>query len=385
MDVDRTLLRRIAIEAQGLNGSWDLPAGKEGVAGVIERLGHVQIDTISVVERAHHHVLWTRCPDYTHAMLHDLQSEDRRIFEYWFRHVACFLPMREYRFYRRRFRRLLRKDYDATTRHVMRRIKREGGLGSADFQDPSGRKRGPWWDWKPAKRSLERLFDAGHVMVGERRGFQRIYDLPERVIPKDLDLSRPRAGEMTRFRIRSDIRDQGFEPCDKWKESAKNRRAIRDMEKAGEVIRLRYKDTEIVALAEACRHAMERGASGSVHILSPFDGLLRARRRVEWLFGFQFRLEAYTPESKRRWGYFCLPLLWGDRLVGRFDPKADRASRTFIVKRLIFEEGFNGFDAFLPLFARKLRAFAAFNGCDTIELRECIPRNLRAAVRKALR
>ena len=190
--------RRLAIHAQGLGGRWKLPKGKEGAAQAVERLGYVQVDTIAVVQRAHHHTLWARCPDYTPAMLGELQAKDRRVFEYW-ANAASYVPMADYRYYVPRMRAAATRhsawylsDEGRKLRdHVRDRIRAEGPLGSADFKAPEGRKRGSWWDWKPAKQALEWLFDMGELMVTQRRHFHRIYDLTERVLPSCIDTAPP--------------------------------------------------------------------------------------------------------------------------------------------------------------------------------------------------
>ena len=384
MIADKKLLKHLFLAAQGLDGSWDLPSGKGGVAQTIESLGHVQIDTISVVHRAHHHILWTRCSDYTAGMLHELQARDRRVFESWHRGVACYLPMIDFRYHRKRFPKLAKKDYSEVARHVVKRIRKEGGLGSGDFKDHSGRKRGPWWDWKPAKQALERLFAAGHLMVTERRNFQRIYDLPQRVLPDGLDLSRPSASAYARFSIRSGIRDRGFAPCAQWSQSKNRytRAALNDLVATGEMTRFVCDDVEYCAPTQLITTLPSNRSLSRLHILSPFDGLLRDRRRASWLFGFEYRLEAYTPRPKRRWGYFCLPILWGECLIGRMDAKADRKNRVLIVKKLMFEPGFEQFDEVLPPFMAKLNAFAVFNCCDKIVIEDCRPKKLLKEVRR---
>jgi len=173
--------RRLALRGQLLDGGCALPTGVEGVARTIERLGYVQIDTIAAVNRAHHHTLWVRCPDYDPEMLHALQSEDRRVFEYW-AHAMAYLPMSDYRYYVPQMNRIRehgtpwmrdwKKKHGAVLDVVLGRIRAEGPLTSKDFEPPPGTKRGTWWDWKPAKRALELLFWQGDLMIAERRNFQ---------------------------------------------------------------------------------------------------------------------------------------------------------------------------------------------------------------------
>ena len=194
--------RKLALRAQGLKGRWPpLPGGAKGVEHVIKRLGYVQIDTIAVVQRAHHHTLWARFPNYSPVMLHELQTVKRRVFEYWI-HAACYLPMSDYRYYMPRMHSVSKRQTNwfytdegrSITDHVLGRIRNEGPLGAADFKATGTRKRGSWWDWKPAKQALEMLFDMGKLMVTERRNFHRIYDLTERILPSETDTTPPIGG-----------------------------------------------------------------------------------------------------------------------------------------------------------------------------------------------
>ena len=173
MKLSLSRARRLAIHAQGLDGRWRLPKGKEGAAQAIERLGYVQIDTIAVVERAHHHTIWARCPDHTRADLHELLATDRRVFEYW-ANAASYVPMSDYRYYvprmraaaNRRHAWYLSAEGREIREHVVERIRNEGPLGSIDFKAPEGRKRGSWWDWKPPKQAMEMLLHHHFEIAG---------------------------------------------------------------------------------------------------------------------------------------------------------------------------------------------------------------------------
>jgi len=205
------LARRMALSLQLLGAETEQPPGKEGVARTIETLGYVQIDTIAVVARAHHHTLWVRRPDYEPTMLHELLVEDRRVFEYW-GHAASYLPISDYRYYIPKMigyreaktawaqRRLERAGH--LLEPVLERIRAEGPLTSKDFAPEPGAQRGTWWDWKPAKIALELLFWRGELMIAERRNFQRVYDLAERVLPPGTATTVPDQGELGRFLIR---------------------------------------------------------------------------------------------------------------------------------------------------------------------------------------
>ena len=224
--ISQKMARRLALHAQLLDGKTKIKKGKEEVKEAVEHLGYVQIDTISVIERAHHHTLWTRVPGYTPKLLHELQAIDRSIFEYW-GHAASYLPMEDYRFYIPMMRsfydpknswfRGWGEKYGAFLEPVLKRIREEGPKVARDFENPSERNstnhppiladpiglsqkgKGPWWDWKPAKAALEMLFWRGELMISERNGFERVYDLTERVLPAGMDLRVPAADELGRF------------------------------------------------------------------------------------------------------------------------------------------------------------------------------------------
>jgi uncharacterized protein YcaQ len=394
------MARRLALYSQGLDGRWDLPAGKEGVAQAIERLGYVQIDTISVVERAHHHTLWVRCPDYEKRMVHELQAEDRRIFEWW-ASAMSYVPMADYRYYAVRMggtRSWHRKWYAENQELVARvldRIRDEGPLGSSDFKPPTDFQRGDWWSWKPSKIALECLFDMGELMVTERRNFQRIYDLRERVLPSGLDLSTPEPDELARFEARRVLGCLGFAEVDhvqwaRWGRKPIQAPIIQDLIDEGEVTAFQIEgqgEKRFCALTEPLHTVLNQAVDGAtpvVHILSPFDSLIIRRGWLRTHFGFRYKLEAYTPKAKRRYGYFALPILWGEQLVGRLDAKADRKPRTFILRQLTFEPSFQGFDGVLPPFVDTLRAFATFNGCERFQIERTAPQSVKARLEEAL-
>jgi uncharacterized protein len=390
MQVSLALARRLALRAQGLEGNWPLPPGKEGVAQAIERLGYVQIDTVSVVQRAHHHVLWCRCPDYTLGALDELQGTDRRIFEDFNRYSAvAYMPIGDYRYHLPRFRaQRERPDVqqwlsdDPLPQAVLERIREEGPLTSTDFEAPPGWKRGTWWSRKPAKQALERLTWTGHLMVRGRRGFQRLYDLPERVVPAGLDVSEPGECEMGQYLARQALTTCGIAGGDAfgqqwaraWRRAATA--ALQEMLSTGEAVEVQVEGVTgkplyvLAAKLEDAAQALAGEADGrrAFHILSPFDGLPYSRQRLQDLFGFDFRLECYTPAAQRKYGYFCLPLLWGDEFVGRLDAKAERKDGTLVVRGLFLEPGYEQEQPFLPAFAERLQQFSAFNGCERVRV-----------------
>ena len=400
MRISLATARRLALRAQGLDGSWGLPAGKEGAAQAIERLGYVQIDTIAVVRRAHHLTLRARCPDYTPDMLHELQAVDRRVFEYW-THAASYLPMRDYRYCLSRVR--WEREHGRSGKwlaanrkvadHVLGRIREEGALAAAGFEDTRQSKRGSWWDWKPAKQALEAFFSTGELMVTERRNFQRIYDLAERVLPPDVDLSQPGHDEETRHNVHRMLSAMGLVSPDRLNWHLNRRReAIADdlakMVGSGEAVEVTVKSLDSERLfahatsLEAARSA--RASRRSVRLLSPFDNLAISRRWLAHLFGFDYKLECYTPAAKRRWGYFCLPMVWAGRFVGRVDAKADRKEGVLVLRKVWLEDQHARTDAFLSSFADSVRDFAAFNDCDQVRVEDAMPAKLKAPLATAI-
>lgn len=397
MDLPLAQARRLALHGQGLDDSWNLPAGADGAAQVVERLGHVQIDTIAVVERAHHHVIWARHPEYRPEMLDTILTQERRVFEYW-AHAAAYLPMGHYRYFlyrvwaaarREGTRRWLAENAEVVA-EVRRRIREEGALGSADFEAPEGFQRGNWWSWKPAKRALETLFSTGELMVSARKGFNRLYDLAERVLPPDLDMSEPDRAELGRFAVRralttigvATVKDVAWGLIDVPTAEA----ALREMVTAGEVVGAQLegaKDGPHYALVEALDRLGPMADGGPrLHVLSPFDNLVIRRRWLKNVFGFDFTLECYLPAAKRTYGYFCLPILWGDRFVGRLDAKADRKGGVLIARGVLLEPDALVNDGLLAALACRLHAFAAFNGCRGVVVERVEPEVVAGALRR---
>jgi len=394
--------RRLALAAQLLDGRAAPPPGRAGVAAAVEHLGYVQIDTIAVVERAHHHTLWSRCPDYAPAFLDTLLRDDHRVFEYW-GHAASYLPINDYRFYRRKMlafpwddgwtRRLYETHQDAMAA-VYDRIAKEGPLSSTDFEAPPGKKRGTWWDWKPAKTALELLLWQGRLMVAARDNFRRVYDLAEKVLPAGIDTQPAAADETARFLIRRAVRAHAVVNRRDFKKHIRGfgdldlGRELETLVAAGEIVVVTIKDVPgepYYAAAAALGAAGSRRPLPRLHLLSPFDNLVIDRDRLRALFGFDYQLECYTPPGKRRHGYFCLPLLWRGAFVGRLDPKADRKAKTLIVRRLDLEADFQADDAFVEALAAKLRAYAAFNNCDRVVIETASPGKLKTALARRLK
>lgn len=385
-------VRRLQLEKQGI-GDPPRRATKRRVEETIGRLGCLQIDTINVVERAHYFTLWTRLGKYRKEDLHSLAYEDRRVFEGW-GHAMCFIPMADWRYLiaanRERakskvihtgwFSRVDPGVVDST----LERVRREGPLGSGDFEGkkPSG----GWWGWKPAKRALEALFSSGDLMVTRRDGFQRIYDLAERVLPPWVDASEPTEEERRRFFATrtlgclgatkpTDVKTYYHTWCVKLGMSTKEIQALLDgLVEEGEAARLGVEGhrTPYYCLAEDAPRLekLEKDwGYGGVRFANYFDSLLWHADRLDALFGFERALEVYLKPEQRKYGYFTVPILYGDGLVGRLDPKLDRKEKTLIIRGLWFEEGFKPDEEYQDEFEKTLDDFARFNGAEKIEWR----------------
>jgi len=396
--------RQIILRSQLLSANSRSLTGKSGVLKAIEQLGYIQIDTINVIERAHHHTLFSRVGDYNQNMLDELLAKDRTIFEYW-GHAMSYLPISDYRYYLPRMQNFyepqgkwMRQQLDQAGHlldAVKDRITEEGPLGAKDFSSDR-QKGGTWWDWKPAKVALEILFWRGELMISERRKFQKVYDLTERVLPDTTDTSAPTSNEMAYFLVHRALKAMGLaseREIQKFLQPGNDRdsdlravekeiirQVIQELLETGEIAILKledFPDTTFFALSETIENIdFGEMAEEKIHILSPFDNLIIQRDRISRLFGFDYTLECYMPEAKRKYGYFVLPILFGDRFIGRMDAKANRSKNEFMVKSLYFEKDFSLSEEFVFLFDEEMRKFALFNNCNNIEWPATYPTRL---------
>jgi uncharacterized protein len=362
----------LILHRQGLLNT-DFGEGKDGVYNVIKRLGYVQIDTLAVVARAHHHVLWSRLPGYRENYLDQL-VEEKKVFEYW-SHAASYLPMENFRFSIPR-----KKAYEDGIKHwfpvdekmkkyVFDRIRAEGPLRSKDFEHNSRNE--SWFDWKPAKRALEQLFMEGKLMVSRRQGFQKVYDLAERVLPEWVNTTFPTNEEVAENLIMESINSQGLvtiEEIGYLRISIKPHlmNLIKKLQESHKIVPVKIEDIDAVYYTfPEFTEFDEKPDVSELHILSPFDNLVIQRKRLQMLFDFDYVIECYVPEKKRKYGYFSLPLMYGNRFIGRMDSKADRKMGNFIVRSLDWEVQ-PVKNVIKEAFEEKLNKFAEFNGCRNI-------------------
>lgn len=314
----------------------------------IKQIGYVQIDTISVVQRAHHHIIWSRVSDYRPEWLHELQSKDKKLLEYW-SHAAAYLPIEDFRFCLPRM--LKYRSADAhwwkkepqVMKTVFERIRKEGPLRARDFENTKGKKAGPWFDRTPSKKALEHLFHEGRLSISERRGFQKVYELTDRYLPSQLDISPPSQSEYVRHLISSTLKANGFASAREISYLRKGilglvEKELKQMLKEGAIAQVKVEtiSDDYFKLSETS--VPTEPESHGAKILSPFDNLVIQRARLKKIFDFDYQIECYVPEKKRKFGYFVLPVLFGDQFAARIDAKADRALKTLIIKSIHYEK-----------------------------------------------
>ena len=340
-------LRRYLVAHQGYAARFRR-ARADDVAAAIRRLGCVQLDSISTVGRAHRLTLGSRIGAYPEAAVSRL-LKGGRIFEYW-AHEACLVPIEDYPLFKRRMEHLRERhwwgrkhDHDPELKErVLDALRANGALPTRFFEGGGG---GGMWNWKPEKRILEDLFAAGEVVVAGRDGFQRLYDLPERVIPREqLEAPAPSEEEFQRgyalraVHGRGALTEAGIAEHCRFRGGAKAMRPVVDeLVAAGLVRRVAVDDggPPVIVPAEA---ELDGAPAGAV-LVCPFDNLVWDRAFLERIFGFTHVIEVYKPEPQRVYGYYVLPFLYRDRLVGRADLKSDRGDGVLRVRAFHFEPG----------------------------------------------
>lgn len=373
--INKAQARKIILHAAGLASRAQFGMGIEAVYRLIDQLGFVQLDTNYVVERAHHHVMAARVPDYEPEWLEEL-SADGRIFEY-FTSDAGYIPMHDFRFslpVKCAFaaqRKPLTKEERNLMKHVLDRVEREGQLMVGDFDDDRIEASSGWWDWRPAKVALERLYLDGELVISRTRGFKKVYDLPMNLIPEDTDLTVPTAEEYARYVIRRTLGALGIAAV---KEIAWRARYVKGNLVKKELEKMVVEGLVNVVIVEGLKatpfymlpdQKMEIMLSGDAFILSPFDILNVFRHRLRDFFNFDYQIECFVPAAKRKYGYFSLPVLVGDVFVARMDAKADRKQKVLIVHNLHFEDVVVN-DDMKDKFVEALKAFILFNQCRDI-------------------
>ena len=362
---------------------------KADVLEAIRRMGVLQIDTISVVARSPYLVLWSRLGDYDPAWLGEHLAEGR-LFEYW-AHEACFVPIEDYGLLRHRMldpaamgwkysETWMRERADEVAA-VLAHIQRHGPTRSSDFERTDGQA-GGWWEWKSEKRSLEVLFTSGALMIARRHNFQRVYDLAERVHPTWHDRKMPHIDATRRQLALQAVKGLGVCKAGWIADYYRTRRPHADVEALvleGALLRACVQgwDEPVYVHPDHLELAQQAAAGllapSVTSLLSPFDPIVWDRRRALELFGFDYRLECYTPAGKRRYGYFTLPILRRGALVGRVDAKAHRREGVFELKTLELEPGVRVSARFAADIAQAIVRCARWHACPSVLVTRTVP------------
>lgn len=388
--LDNRAARRLFLDRHALAEQPAGPGKGADLATLIHQLGFVQLDSVNTVARAHDMILYSRRPAYRPKHLKRLYEKDRALFEHW-THDAAVIPMEFYPYWQLRFRRdaealrarwrnWRRDGFEARFDSVLQHIRDHGPVGSSDLGDGEKKSSGGWWDWHPSKTALEYLWRSGALSVIGRDGFQKRYDLTERVIEGTAHAAGPQPGEgeTIQWCCNAALDRLGFATSGEiaafWDtvtpQEAKDwcARAVT----AGELIPI-----EVECVGGAARKVFARpdilsmlsdvpDPPGRIRVLSPFDPALRDRARAERLFGFHYRIEIFTPEAKRKYGYYVFPLLEGDKLIGRIDMKARRDLDRLVVRAVWPERRVRWSPARTRRLEAELERVARFAGLEDV-------------------
>ncbi|MEQ8426058.1 MAG: crosslink repair DNA glycosylase YcaQ family protein, partial [Cyclobacteriaceae bacterium] len=344
--LSKSQARSIILHAAGLSKRAQFGRGKEAAYKVIDHLGFVQVDTNYVVERAHHHAIAARVPGYKTEWLEELQA-DGRIYEFWTRDSG-FMPMKEFRFsqpihksFSEKWKDLPRPDVNLMN-SILDRISREGPLRAKDFEYDRVTLNSGWWDWRPSKVALERLHLTGKLLATRKKDFHKLYDLTENIVPGDINKTTPSTEEYTRHLIFRSLKALGIAYP---KEISWNGRLVKPPVKqtlkklveTGEICEVEIEGLKGPLYMLSGYKKKKINIAGDAFVLSPFDMLNVFRHRLRDFFDFDYQVECFVPEAKRKYGYFSLPILVGDTFVARMDSKADRKQGNLIIHNLHFE------------------------------------------------
>jgi uncharacterized protein YcaQ len=397
--------RTLHLHAQGLRAQPTAPAVRGDVVAAVARMALLQIDTIHVVARSPYLVLFSRLGDYDARWLDEALAAGE-LFETW-AHEACFAPMADWGLLRRRnlhsthwAHRHAQRTRDAHAggmAALLEHVRAHGEVRTADFAG-TGTGAGGWWGWKDEKRFLEAWFALGELMIARRERFQRVYDLSERVLARAAvpPGAVPAEAEAVRTMRLQAIRALGVAQARWVSDYYRLGPRVRDAEleplaDSGEILAVEVAGWDAPGWVHRDHaEALDQVAQGRLRathgtLLSPFDPVVWHRERASMLMGFDYTLECYTPAPKRAYGYFVLPILVGNRLVGRLDAKAWRAERTFEVKALYLEDDVAPTSALLARVARAIVAAARWHGTPKVKLGKCSPRAVAVPLRAAIR
>ena len=380
LKIDNRTARRLWLHMQGLSQT---PTGKVDVLGTVEQLGLLQLDSIRVVSRAHHHILWSRNQNYREAMLHTAMCERRDLFEH-FSHDACLMPMAMYPMWQRQFHRLEKKvrgwewhrgmlGKDGQNQ-IKDRIRTEGPLCTKAFDTKIKGKR-EMWKRPPHKLALDYMWYAGELSTAHRENFTKFYDLTERVIPDNMREQNHSDETQIDWLCTQALARLGFGThgdIQRFWGAMTNVEAKAWAEAQIELVPVEIQCADNSWAAALAPADIEETLSAlpaptsRLRILNPFDPVIRDRKRLLKLFGFDYRIEIFVPAAKRRWGYYVYPLLEGDRMVGRIEVSGDRKAGGLTVKQLWQEPGVKWTGARHAKLEAELARMARFIGVEDV-------------------
>lgn len=345
--ISKKQAKELWIQAQGLHERTPFGKGAKATQAAVEHLGYVQIDTINVIERCHHHILFTRIPDYKRQHLHQAQSQDKTVFEYW-THALSYVPTKDFRFFMddmKRTRLSPSKWFQSVKKEEMQKvlklIKNEGPLSIRDIEDDVlVEKNHPWASRKPSKKALQLGFYTGQLVISERQGMLKKYELLERHFNWEKKPKAATEKEILEYLLERSLRSQALVNLDSiCYLDAKKKPGIKKL------LETKVRKKELLSIHV---EGLEKGEfwikpevfemktesdEELVHILSPFDPLVIQRKRLQAFFDYEHRFEAYLPKEKRVYGYFALPVLLGDQVVAALDLKADRDKNELLIQK----------------------------------------------------
>lgn len=379
--VSPALARRIALAAQGFARPHPPAAGTRALNGVVDRLGLLQIDSVNVFERSHYLPAFSRVGHYDRAALDRITTGHRgRMVEYW-AHQAAYIPRELWPLFEFRREEYRRAGHDwggwvAEQRDLAVWLRAElaanGPMRASEIEHDANERRGPWWGWSDVKRTLEMMFRTGDVVCVDRVRFERVYALPEQALPADLLGTAPTEADAVRELVERAAAAQGIateaDLADYWRmKRAPVRQAVAELVDAGVLLPVEVPGWQTGSRPTPAwlhRDARKPRRIDATALLSPFDPVVWFRPRTERLFDFHYRIEIYTPEPDRKFGYYSLPVLLDDRVVGRVDLKSDRKARTLRVQSAWAEPGAPAETAarLVPV----LRRAAAWQGLDEV-------------------
>ena len=396
----KTQAQHLVLAGLGLLTKPRKKASKQDLLTTIRRIHNLQLDTISVVARAHLHILWSRLSNYEASWLEELHAEGR-LFEY-FSHGVSLLPVEDYPL----FRSLMMQKFVGwdnirdwgeqnadVLEEILQHIRQNGEVRSADFENKG---RGAWWDWKVEKVALEHLYYRGDLMIARREKFQRVYDLRERVLPNWDDSQAPSHAEAVKALTLNAVKALGLANLS-WASTyfylkkTETAQALKELEEAGLIHEIKVEELKgnpfyVHADNLLLLHKSLEGKLRPTHtaILSPFDPLITDRARARDLFDFDYNIECYTPAPKRTYGYFVLPILHKGKLVGRMDAKAWRNEKRLQVIKLYLEPGVKPKAALAKDLALTIKDYAAWQGLKQVQIDWTEPQELRGLVQSKL-